>query len=350
MPLLARFAGFVLAVTVLVLGALGVTASYSPSGWALLGGLALVALDLALAPRLGSRRADVGRGGLALVALVLVTRAALAGCGTTSLAVLPGAAATRWTARFFDEQDASLLGARALRWIWPMPTTERAQLVPAMQGAFVAMRASEGTTPSPMLDTVLGRQRPDAFDTIVIEPRTDTPRAAVVFLHGYAGSSTLECWMIAEAARAIDALTVCPSTGFAGQWWTEDGVRTLRTALAYVEKRRIDRIYLAGLSNGGIGAARLARRFAGSLDGLILISGVAPDGSTAGLPTLVVQGAEDATLSAEGARAFVARTGATYVELAGGHFVMMVRRTEVRDTIAAWLKGRRTPVARTIAR
>ena len=43
-------------------------------------------------------------------------------------------------------------------------------------------------------------------------------------------------------------------------------------------------------------------------------------------------------MSAQAARAFAARTGATYAGFDGGHFVMMVRRAEVRDAIAAWLQ------------
>src|SRR5215472_11626073 len=129
-----------------------------------------------------------------------------------------------------------------------MPADERTALVPAMQASYVAMRASEGTTPSPVLDTLLGRQSAEAFDTIVIEPHGRPAKAAIVFLHGYAGSFTLECWMMAEAARAIDAVTVCPATGFDGKWWTPEGERTLRATLAYVATRGVGRVYLAGLS------------------------------------------------------------------------------------------------------
>jgi pimeloyl-ACP methyl ester carboxylesterase len=146
--------------------------------------------------------------------------------------------------------------------------------------------------------------------------------------------------MVAEAARAIDAVTVCPSTGFAGRWWAPDGERTLRATLAYLEARGIRRVFLAGLSNGGAGATLLAPRLAGSLSGLILVSGVSPEGSTGGLPALVVHGEGDTMMSAQMARAFAARTGATYVGFGGGHFVMMVRRAEVRDAIGQWLQKR----------
>jgi esterase/lipase len=371
MRVLACIVGAILALIVLALAAIGLYVGYSRSGWLMLVGVALVAAGMvatatrrsaaartgtaamqsaaartgtaampSAAARTGTARGrNIAGTGLILLALTVVGRLLFAGYGPTTMTTLPGGGESRWLGRVFDEQDACLVGALGLVRQWSfLPPTERAQLVPAMHDAYVAMRASEGITASPVVDTLLGRQRPDAFDALVAEPRVSPPKAAVVFLHGYAGSFTLECWMIAEAARAIDAATVCPATSFDGRWWTPEGERTLRATLAYVEARGIERVYLAGLSNGGIGASRLAPRLAPSLAGLILISGTSPDGSTARLPTLVVQGESDTNVSAAGARAFAARNGATYAGSAGGHFVMMVRRTEVQETIAAWLK------------
>src|SRR4029077_9562922 len=119
-----------------------------------------------------------------------------------------------------------------------------------------------------------GRQGPAAFDAIVIERARDAApaRSAVVFLHGFAGSFTLECWLVARAADAIGAITVCPATVLSGRWGDRDGERTLRATLDFLRARNIRRVYLAGLSNGAAGAAALAPRFAGSLAGLILIS------------------------------------------------------------------------------
>jgi pimeloyl-ACP methyl ester carboxylesterase len=251
---------------------------------------------------------------------------------------LPGDRSVRWLGLLVDEQDMSLVGVRGIAWDWGLAPAERTRLLSSMHDAYVAMRESEGTTPSPVVDTLLDRQGPDGFDAVVIEPRERDPQAAVVFLHGYAGNFTLTCWLVAEAARAVDAVTVCPSTDFSGAWGTPDGERIVRAALAYVAQRRIATVYLAGLSNGGIGASLLAARLAPSLAGLILVSGVSPHGSTAGLPTLVIHGERDAQVSARASRDFATRTGATYLGYDGGHFVMMERRLEVRDAIAAWLR------------
>jgi pimeloyl-ACP methyl ester carboxylesterase len=329
----------VAAVAVLVLAALGLAASWSPSGWGKLAALAIVAGGMVSSPWRTARARGVTRAGAALFALVAVTHAVHAGSSkTATMPTLPGNASSRWLGLPVDEEDVGLLGARGIGWLWGLPPAERASVVAGMHNAYVAMREAEGATPSPVLDTLLGRQGPDAFDAVIIEPRERDPRAAVVFLHGYAGNFALACWLMAEAARAVDAVTVCPSTGFAGAWWTPDGERTVRAVLAYLEQRRVATVYLAGLSNGGIGASMLAERLAPSLAGLILVSGVSPRGSTADLPTIVIHGESDTQTSAAASRAFAARTGATYVGYDGGHFVMMVRRIEVRDAIAHWLR------------
>jgi predicted esterase len=300
--------------------------------------LAMVAVGMVTAPRRRMRRRSLWRAGVALFALVIVGRQALVGRGDSAMITLPGGSGSRWLGSVIDEQDGALVGARVLAMVWSLPAAERAAIAPTMHAAYLAMRASEGTTASPVLDTMLGRQGPGGFDTLVIEPHGRPPAAAVVFLHGYGGSFTLECWMVAEAARAIDAVTVCPSTDFDGRWWTEDAERTVRRTLAYVAERHLQRVYLAGLSNGGIGASLLAPKLAGSLAGMIVIAGVSPEGSSGGLPTLVVHGEGDTVVSPSAAHAFVTRTGASYAGFDGGHFVMMVRRAEVRDAIGDWLR------------
>ena len=323
-----------LLVAVVVLVVLGRGASYSPSGWIQIGSLALVAAGLIV-----QRARGAAGGGVVLFLGVVLVRVLWIGSGQGTLHTLPGDSGSRWLGRAIDEQDGSLLGARVLTRAWPLAPGEKEAIVPAMHEAYVAMRHSEGSTPTATLDTLLGRQSGDAFDTIVFEPRDATaPRAAVVFLHGYGGAFTLECWMVAEAARSVGALTVCPSMGFDGAWWTGEGERRVRAALDFVDTRKIGPVFLAGLSNGGAGASLLAGRLANRLAGLILISGVSEDGSTAGLPTLVVHGEQDRVMSRAAARAFADRTGSTYTEFSGGHFVMLVKREAVEEAMSQWLQ------------
>ena len=336
----------ILAVTLLVLvalvGLMGVLAPWSPSGWFGLGAVVVAALALSISER-GVRR-GLGAVALVLLAILLAVRMLGAEDGMIRMVTLPQGTSSRWLGRVLDEQDVALAGARVLAMRWRLPPDEQQRLVPAMREAYVEMRRDDAFTPSPVFDTLLGRQTPGAFDTLVIEPRAESNPASpvktgVIFLHGYAGSYTLECWLVASAARAVGAVTVCPATDFSGHWRGEAGERIVRATLDTLHARGIRRVFLAGLSNGAMGASALAPRLASSLAGLILISGAPASGENGGLPTLVVHGTADPMASVASARAFAARTQASYAGFDGGHFVLLVRRAETRAAIASWLMG-----------
>ena len=319
---------------------LGAFASWSPSGWFALGTFAVMGLALVIKDR--RPRRGLGIVAALLFAILLIVRIVGAGDGMISMRSLPDGDSARWLGRIYDEQDLALMGARILAMRWVLPPDERQRLVPAMHTAYVEMRRDDAFSPSPVVDTFFGRQVPSAFDTLVIEPRAEPKpgvpmKFGVVFLHGFAGSYTLECWLVASAARAIGAVTVCPATDFSGHWRGDTGERILRATLDYLQSRGIKRIFLAGLSNGAMGASALAPRFVSSLEGLILISGAPASGGNAGLPTLVVHGSQDTVTPVEAARAFAERTHATYAGFDGGHFVLLVRRAETREAIVSWL-------------
>jgi pimeloyl-ACP methyl ester carboxylesterase len=317
---------------------LGISAPWSPSGWFAIGAAAVGAIGLLIPERAARRGLLVVAG--ALVVALLAVRLVGGASGMIRMVTLPQGTSSRWLGRLVDEQDVALVGARILAKRWPLSADEREGLLPAMRHAYLDMRRDDVVAPSPVLDTLLGRQTVDAFDAVVIEPRVDMsplPKYGVVFLHGYAGSFTLECWLVAKAAQTVGAVTVCPATSFSGHWRGEAGMRAVRASVEYLRGRGIQRVFLAGLSNGAIGASSLASSFAASLSGLILISGAPADGDSAGLPTLIAHGADDAITSATSARAFAERTHATYRSFPGGHFVLLMRREEVRKAIADWL-------------
>jgi len=336
----SRAAAIAALVCLAVAACLGIQAPWSLWGWATLVSCAVLAgAGLAGAARIRLVLRLVGAGGLAM--LVIVRLVAASGGAQISLRTLPGGTSSRWLGRVVDEQDVSLLGARPLSWTWRMTREEREGLPREMRAAYAEMRAAIGTFPSPVLDTMLGRQAPAGFDAIVIEaPEQRSPGTAVVFLHGYGGSFTVECWLVARAAQSIGAVTVCPATGFAARWNGRDGERIVGATLEYLHGRGIRRVYLAGLSNGASGAAALAPRLAPSLAGLILISGAPSAGTAAGLPALVIHGERDMTASALAAHAFATRNGARYAAFDGGHFVLLMRREETRAAIADWLTRR----------
>jgi pimeloyl-ACP methyl ester carboxylesterase len=235
----------------------------------------------------------------------------------------------RLVARIVDEGELAVPGSLLMaRWL---RDPEASRVPGALDEAYREMRAAEGAAPSPVLPTYLGLQSSQRFDVVVIEPRQQ-PRGALIFLHGFAGNFALQCWMVAQP----DLVTFCPSVGWRGDWWTANGARTLDKTLALVHRRGFSQVYLAGLSNGGAGAARLAAHR--GFRGLILISGTAREAPPPGIPVLVVQGRRDQMMGADLARSYAARTHAEYLELDGGHFALLLERPRARAAIADWLR------------
>lgn len=238
--------------------------------------------------------------------------------------------------RVVDERDMAVNASRAIAYTHFMNDPDVPELPNAMRDAYDQMAREEGDLPSPFAATYLGLQRPGASDAIEFMRDGD---AAVVFLHGSAGNFTMSCWLFARAAAKAGVSTTCPSTTWVGDWWSHSGEKIVRDSIASLRARGKKRIYLAGLSNGGIGASRLAPRLADEkLAGLVLVSGAAPDASASGLPTLVVQGRVDAQVSAAVCRAYATRSNAKYVELDAGHFALLVERDKAQRAITDWLQ------------
>jgi len=335
-----RIFALVILGVVAVLAILGAWAPWSPSGWFASGVVAVGALAVSL--KEPKPRRGLSLAALVLLAILLVVRIVGAGDGMITMRTLPSGEAARLLARLIDEQDLALAGARALTLRGRLTTDERARLVPAMREAYLEMRRDDVVSPSPVLDTLLGRQEPNAFDALIIEPRAEPKpsvpiKFGVIFLHGYAGSFALECWLVARASREIGAVTICPATSFRGQWRNQAGEHILRASLDYLHRRDIKRVFLAGLSNGAMGASALSAQFASLFEGLILLSGAPASGENGGLPTLVVHGAQDPMAPVRSAKKFAERHKATYAEFPGGHFVLLTQRTKTREAIVKWL-------------
>ena len=219
-------------------------------------------------------------------------------------------------------------------------------IVSALSTAYAQARSTSGAFPSPFVSTYLGFQHPAAFDAVVIEPADERPSLiGVVFLHGFMGNVTLQCWQIAQAAEQIGAITVCPSTSSIGDWWRPEGEAIVRATLRYLRGRGIHRFYLGGFSNGGYGLSRLSKAVAAEsgLKGFFFIAG-ASNGMAVreiNLPVLVIQGSADERIPVGSARQFAAELGklATYVELDADHFLIMKQSEQVRKSISTWLKS-----------
>ncbi len=337
--------GLGLLVTPLALLALGTAGlvGATPSGWGYAVGLALLAAGL-LTKRWRRWRGltRLGVGLLVLVAggrLLLVERH---GLRTVRLPEEGG----RLVNRLVDERDGTLLAAHALLLTGGLPARDTREFVPALEAAFSRLREAQGPVATPAVATWLGLQSPGSFDAVVIPPEGDAPTdTAVVMLHGYTGNFAVYCWQMARAARAISALTVCPSVGPRGDWWSAQGERTLERTYAWLARRGVRRVYLGGLSNGGVGASELVHRAARSgllLRGLVLVSGTSPRAAPSPVPVLLVQGSRDSMMPARRMREYARRAGrlASLVEVDSGHFAFLDRASTCERAIATWLRER----------
>lgn len=319
----------------------------TPSGWAYVVGAAITAAGL-LTKR-WRRWRGLTRAGLGLLLLVASVRLLFAdGSGLHTLR-LPDEG-RRLANRLVAERDGTLFAAHALMLSGRLPASDAREFVPALEAAFTRLHDAEGLSATPAIATWLGLQSPGSFDAVVIPPEDITaPETAVVFLHGHAGSFAVYCWQMARSARAISALTVCPSVGPAGDWWSRQGEETLERTYSWLARRGVRRVYLAGLSNGGVGASVLVGRAAHpglELRGLLLISGASTKVPPPRVPVLLVEGKHDSMMPARLMREAAHRAGrlATYVELDSGHFAFLDRHEKCEKAITSWLLDRERDV------
>jgi hypothetical protein len=304
----------------------------------LLGGILIVS-GMISAPWWRRRSPTLALLGTILILTIVALRIVFPPSGSRLvLTSLPSQSGSHWLNRIFNEQDVVLFGARVGLQLGLISSAENNGLIPALVETYGQMR--EMTPLSPFLVTYLNQQHPSAFDAVIAEAAEDMqPKRGIIFLHGYGGNFTLQCWLMAHAGERIGAITVCPSTGPSGDWWSPQGTVILHQTLTYLQQRGVEQIYLAGLSNGGIGASRLAQRFESDLAGLILISGADPDAPITRLPVLVVQGKYDERIPMEVAERYVTAAGAasTYLLLEGDHFVLLRQADRVQGAIADWI-------------
>jgi pimeloyl-ACP methyl ester carboxylesterase len=163
---------------------------------------------------------------------------------------------------------------------------------------------------------------------------------ALIFAHGAAGNfaSYIHVWRaLADAERLV---IVCPTFGW-GNWQAGEGLEVLREAVAHARAAHpVDRqrIFLAGLSQGGTGVTRAAPELAGEVRGAILISAV---------PVLMLHGGEDERVP----RAYTER-GAGDLEKAGAkvslrifegedHFLFFSQRAWSLEEIGSFIREQR---------
>jgi hypothetical protein len=272
--------------------------------------------------------------------LVVVYRFFAAEAGTTIRAYTgPHGGELRWTARIVPERDVALGGSNLLMALDAMGPEEPG-LLEALRDGYDRMRRAEGPVPSAVVGTFLFGQTYDEHTVLRIAPtsRFNPPEGVVLFLHGFIGNVTLECWQVAQAANPVGVDVVCPSTGWRARWAEPDGRAIVEATIAQLRAQGARRVYLAGLSAGGIGASRLARDV--DVDGLILISGASRQARPARIPTLVLQGRRDPRTPPAPARRYARLVGrrATYEEHPeAGHWMILSHHEWTTERLRRWL-------------
>jgi pimeloyl-ACP methyl ester carboxylesterase len=159
----------------------------------------------------------------------------------------------------------------------------------------------------------------------------------VIFLHGSAGPFTLPCFQVARAVATEGFGTACPSSGFVGDW-RAGGATRIRALLRTLRARGAKRVVLAGLSNGGFAALRLAPTLASELSGLVVIAAARAGAQPLpALRPLVLCGRQDPECQAGTAAAYASASAGRYAPSPGGHFAMAVYPDAYEPQLAAYV-------------
>lgn len=337
--------GIILAIPLLGIIAMAFQLPVSFSGILYLLCSTLVIAGLVAAPLLPNdyhRLTAIGLFGIVLIAALRIVATTQQTTSNIQMLALPEGTRPFWINALFDEQDTLVFGETLFHFIGGDSDSEHEDLASAFSRAYTEMGA-QGIYPSPVISTYLNLQQPNHFDAVMIRPE-EAASFGVVFLHGYMGNVTAQCWEIAQAVRPLGGTTVCPSTEWRGQWWQPDGQEIIQSTFEYLHEQGIERFYLGGFSNGGFSIGRLASQWQNvtGLSGLIFIDGFinGPSIRDVGLPVLIIEGAQDERVPVSTARQFAAEVGdlGTYVELEGDHFLIMKQPESVQYAIAEWLR------------
>jgi len=286
--------------------------------------------------------------GVLILALVASLRLILAQQNLTPnirMILLPQDKGVRWINTLIDEQDSLIVGEALFSLVGGDSSREHENIASALYKDYSEMRRTQRVFASPFVSTYLNLQGATHFDAVNIAPEINQPpEFALIFLHGYMGNVTAQCWEIAQAVKDFGAITVCPSTNWRGDWWQPQGQAILQATFEYLRGQVIQKFYLGGFSNGGISIGRLAVQLKSEkeLAGLILIDGFdnALGIRDLGLPVLILEGLQDQRIPPPLARQAAAEIGdlGTYVEVTGDHFLIMKQPGLIQNAIANWLQ------------
>jgi pimeloyl-ACP methyl ester carboxylesterase len=258
--------------------------------------------------------------------------------------------------RYLDSTDGQEAD-RLLREIQSHPEASVERVVRIIQTERTYQSQPIGTLSDERV-TIQGRAYPVSL-SIPLTYQPSKGYGLVVCLHGagFTGEAYLERW---QARLGDDYLLACP-TYAAGAWFTRGAEDLVLATIQHVRRRYHvdpDRIFLTGMSNGGIGAWLIGMHHAS------LFAGIAPMASglddvlmpflanLRNTPVYMIHGAKDQVMPVELSRAISRELTLlgyphTYREhqrehpMAGGHYFP---REELPDLVAWFNRQRREPL------
>ena len=185
------------------------------------------------------------------------------------------------------------------------------------------------------------------------QEKSERPLPVIVFLHGSAGNFKTYTWIWSKLAEAEGVAIIAPSYGFGN--WDEAGVVTVLQAIEDA-KQLIDidenQIYLAGLSNGGLGVSQLALEAPEMFQGLIFLSPVMDtnivdsppfQAQWANRPVLVISGEDDKRIPVNYVEQRVAIMEQENIDVTTiiypheDHFLLFSQPENILENVAEWL-------------
>lgn len=252
-------------------------------------------------------------------------------------------------ARLVDEDETAYAGLRFASLLRLIGGAEERALDAALHREYQALRGSPRYAALPNAVFVGGSRAPARYLSWAPPGKTDVP--CLVFLHGFGGQLSVYVEALIEGGLGDDFAVATPFLNAQGDWWSAEGEATVRELVEHGLPAAVDRrrVFVVGLSNGAIGAARLMQRDAVRrlFRGAILVSGGdgPRGGEVAGADLLMVTGASDPRFSVdwlkEAAAALEARGAKVEMTVMDGdHFIILDRKREVAGRIKSWIGSR----------
>lgn len=254
------------------------------------------------------------------------------------------AAGAPWLARLVREDESVLAGDALVQALGILTPEARAELDAAAVDAYARLAVR---TAGPGANALLLRSRPDRIESVAWFPPGGGPVPGIVYLHGFGGLLTPYLGALTEDPRLAGYAIVAPALGFAGEWWTDDGLAVVRRTLDTLPPRvDRDRLYLVGLSNGAVGATAVAAdpALSGRFCGVVGLMGGSGDFGAPRVPTLLVAAEKDDRFPLGYLRGVhrVAASGgpAELVVVPGDHFALLTETASVDAALVGWLSAR----------